>query len=88
MDFSPQCERLVDGFQTYHYEPLDPGLLPPLYLAYHDDLSEPTEVFHNDIRGRFNRGEEKVVNAMKHCASLAAQGARRCWARITEHSGG
>ncbi len=74
MDFSPECERLVDGFQTYHYEPLDPALLPPLYLAYHDNLSEPTEIFHNDIRGRFNRGEEKVVNAMRRCAGLAAQG--------------
>jgi glucuronokinase len=74
MDFSSQCERVVDGFPTYYYEPLDLALLPPLYLAYHDSLSEPTEIFHNDIRGRFNRGEEKVVNAMTHCASLAAQG--------------
>jgi glucuronokinase len=49
-------------------------LLPPLYLSYHTDFSEPTEVFHNDIRGRFNRGEAKVVGAMKHCADLAAKG--------------
>jgi len=45
-----------------------------LYVAYHDTLSEPTEVFHNDIRGRFNRGEEKVINAMKHFAEIAAWG--------------
>ena len=62
----------MHGFKCYHYEPLDPALLPPIYLAYHDALSEPTEVFHNDIRGRFDRGEEKVVNAMKHFAELAA----------------
>ena len=43
-------------------------------MAYHGNLSEPTEAFHNDIRGRFNRGEEKVVNAMKHFAELAAWG--------------
>ncbi|HEY4720656.1 MAG TPA: GHMP kinase, partial [Anaerolineae bacterium] len=53
-------------------EPLDPALLPPIYLAYHDVLSEPTEVFHNDIRARFDRGEEQVVDAMKHFAALAA----------------
>ena len=40
-------------------------------------MSEPTEVFHNDIRERFDRGEEKVVAAMRHFAELAAAGARR-----------
>ena len=74
MDFDSARERVVDGYKCYAYEPLDPRLLPPLYLAYDTSLSEPTEVFHNDIRGRYNRGEEQVVNAMKRCAELAAQG--------------
>ena len=74
MDFDLSCERSLDGYKCYAYEPLDPALLPPLYLAYHNDLSEPTEVFHNDIRGRYNRGEEKIVNAMQHFAQLAEQG--------------
>ena len=73
MDFGIENERLVDGFKSYVYEPLDPALLPPLYLAYSDHLSEPTEVFHNDIRGRFDRGEPKVVEAMRGFARLAAQ---------------
>ena len=72
MDFDRSCEHLVHGYKCYHYEPLDPALLPPIYLAYHDALSEPTEVFHNDIRARFDRGEEQVVDAMKHFAALAA----------------
>ncbi len=74
MDFDLTCERIVDGFKSYYYERLNPGLLPQLYVAHSRLLSEPTEVFHNDIRGRYNRGEEKVVNAMKHFAELAAQG--------------
>lgn len=74
MDFSKAREESIQGLRCYHYEPLDPALLPPLFLAYHDDLSEPTEVFHNDIRGRFERGEEKVVNAMTSCAQLAEVG--------------
>ena len=41
------------------------------FVAYRDDFSEPTEVFHNNIRDRFNRGETKVVNAMQYWASLA-----------------
>ncbi len=72
MDFAQEQERIVHGFKCYHYEPMDPALLPPIYLSYHHGLSEPTEIFHNDIRGRFNRGEPQVVSAMKHFAELAA----------------
>ena len=72
MDFDRACERDVQGFKCYHYEPLEPALLPPIYLAYHDALSEPTEIFHNDIRARFDRGEAQVVKAMQHFAVLAA----------------
>ncbi|MCB1236313.1 MAG: GHMP kinase [Verrucomicrobiae bacterium] len=53
------------------YEELDPALLPPLYIAYSTRLSEGTEVFHNDIRSRFNRGEREVVDAMQTWAGLA-----------------
>jgi len=56
-----------------HYEELDPSLLPPLYIAYTTQLSEGTEVFHNDIRGRFERGEEMVLDAMRRWADLAAE---------------
>jgi len=74
MDFDPALEQVVDGLKCYYYEPLSTALLPPLYLAYHDSLSEPTEVFHNDIRGRFNRGESKVVEAMKKLAEITRLG--------------
>jgi len=74
MDFDPAHERLVDGLKCYHYERLSPDLLPPLYVAFHNSLSEPTEVFHNDIRGRYNRGEKQVVDAMKELAELTMAG--------------
>ena len=74
MDFDPALEHLVEGFKCYRYEPMSPGLLPPLYVAYHDSLSEPTEVFHSDIRGRFDRGEPKVVDAMRHLAEITRLG--------------
>ncbi|MDX1642321.1 MAG: hypothetical protein R3220_11520, partial [Balneolaceae bacterium] len=56
------------------YERLDPGLLSNVYIAYHAGLSEPTEVYHNNIRGRFLRGEDIVVNAMQRFAELTAEG--------------
>ncbi len=83
MDFNREhMERHGCG----QYEELDPRLLPPLYVAYRTDLSEGTEVFHNDIRGRFQRGEPAVVEAMKFWANLAEQ-VRACllkrdWAPI------
>jgi glucuronokinase len=74
MDFDRGCRHMVSGVPCYHYEPLDPALLPPVYVAYHDTFSEPTEVFHNNIRERFNRGEEAVVTAMQRFAWLAERG--------------
>ena len=71
MDFGREHEHVVAGWPAYHYERLDPSVLPPLYLAHHNGMSEPTEVFHNDIRGRFNRGEPDVVNAMREAGDLA-----------------
>jgi glucuronokinase len=74
MDFAPERLHEQGGYLCGHYEPLDPGLLPPLYLAYNPAAGEPTEVFHNDIRGRFNHGEPAVVRAMGNLAALAVQG--------------
>ncbi len=74
MDFGKEVMRETHGLWHGVYERLDPALLPPVYLAYKADVSEPTEVFHNDIRARFNRGEEVVVNAMRTFADLAKRG--------------
>jgi glucuronokinase len=74
MDFDKLAERRANGIIYYGYERLDPALLPPLYIAYHNALSEPTETFHNDIRGRYDCGEPLVVDAMQHFAGLTVQG--------------
>lgn len=74
MDFAKEI-MLKQGYG--YYEPLDPKLLPKLYIAYRDDLSEPTETFHNNIRQRFEQGEQKVVNAMRFWADLTDK-AKRC----------
>ncbi len=74
MDFNPALEHVVKGLKCYAYERLPLDVLPSLYLAYHNTLSEPTEVFHNDIRGRFNRGEPAVVQAMADLAEITRQG--------------
>ncbi len=73
MDFSREAMREKCGLACGHYEPLDPALLPPLYAAYSTDVSEPTEVIHNNLRARYNQGEAAVVDAMRCFADLTVQ---------------
>jgi glucuronokinase len=42
-------------------------------VAFHDTLAEGTEVTHNDLRSRFNRGEPAVLDGIKRWAELAQQ---------------
>lgn len=74
MDFDQLAEREIDGLTCYRYYRIDPNLLPHLYIAYHNALSEPTETFHNDIRSRYACGETAVVEAMQHLAALTVRG--------------
>ncbi|MEM7259985.1 MAG: GHMP kinase [Pseudomonadota bacterium] len=71
MDFSRMQQ--VQGYECGHYTPLSPALLPPVYIAYRPASSEPTEVFHNDLRSRYDAGETKVVEAMQRFAQLTDQ---------------
>jgi len=71
MDFS---RELMESRGYGEYRRLDPDLTRNLYVAFRTSLSEGTEVFHNDIRGRWRRGDPDVVEAMKTWASYAEQG--------------
>ncbi len=84
MDFSREAEKMADGYTCYTYEPMDPELMPPVYVAYHAGLSEPTEVYHNDIGGRFRRGDPDVVQAMERFAEIAEEGRQALLDRNTD----
>ena len=77
MDFD---RDLMEQQGCGRYEPMDPQCLPPLYIAYDTDLAERSDVFHNDIRDRFERGETEVVEAMRFWADLAGK-VRACLRR-------
>ena len=70
MDFNTDT---MDAQGYGDYVPMDPALLPKVYIAYKRKLSEGSEVFHNDIRARYNMGEQAVVEAMRSWAELADQ---------------
>jgi glucuronokinase len=78
MDFS---RDLMESKGHGSYEPLDPALLPNVYVAYRTALSEGTEVFHNNVRERWRTGDPVVVEAMKTWGSYAEQGRAALLAR-------
>jgi glucuronokinase len=73
MDFSRRTMHEECGLRCGVYEPLDPVILPPLYVAFSSDVSEPTEVIHNHLRARYEQGDKDVVDAMARFAELTVQ---------------
>ncbi|MGI6099405.1 MAG: GHMP kinase [Lentisphaerae bacterium] len=84
MDFN---RELMERQGYGRYESLDPSLMPPLYIAYRTDLSEGSEVFHNNIRERFQRGDSEVVEAMRAWAELTDKAREALEARDYERLG-
>ena len=72
MDFDRARMRELHGFSCGEYEPLN-APLSPLYMAYSTDVSEPTEVVHNDLRSRFEQGEPAVLETMTRLADLTIE---------------
>jgi glucuronokinase len=54
------------------HEELDPGLLPPLFVAWHPDAAAPSGVAHGELRERHARGDSAVTAAMDRLAGHAA----------------
>lgn len=71
MDFDRTLmERQGHGY----YEPIDPRLLPKLYIAYKTELGKQSGKVHNDVRSRWQKGEELVVDTLNDIADVACQG--------------
>jgi glucuronokinase len=78
MDFA---QELMEGQGYGNYEPLDPALLPNVYVAYRTSLSEGTEIFHSNVRERWRNGDPEVREAMRTWAGFAEQGRAALLAR-------
>ena len=71
MDF----DRAMMERQGYgQYESVDPRLLPRLYIAYNTDLGKQSGRVHNDVRARWLKGEELVIDTMNAIADVAYEG--------------
>jgi len=56
------------------YEKLDFKKLPKLYLAYKTDLSKVSGTVLNNIKQRYDSGDEKTISTLKEIANCAEQG--------------
>lgn len=68
MDFD---RKMIESKGHGVYEPLDPGLLPPLFVAFAGHFAEGTEVVHNPLRERFRKGDPELLKAIRTWADLA-----------------
>ena len=67
MDFDQEL-MASQGFG--HYEPIPAPHFQNLYIAYMDGVPEGSEIIHNDLRSRFDQGEEKVHRVMQDLSAL------------------
>ncbi|MDW3648718.1 MAG: GHMP kinase [Bacteroidia bacterium] len=57
------------GYGAYEVLPVDK--LPPLYIAYRRSLSSGSELVHNDLRARYNAGDQKVHEAIQQFTAIS-----------------
>jgi len=71
MDFN---KNILEEKGHGKYERIDPSLLPNLYLAYRTDLSKVSGTVLNDIRSKYDKGDQKVIQTLEEIAELAQVG--------------
>jgi glucuronokinase len=81
MDFAQELMR-DQGYGRYR--PLDPSLLPRLYVAYQTRPAKVSGRALNDLRIRWERGDVEVLDSLARIASLADEGRDAMLARDYE----
>jgi len=71
MDFS---KELIEDRGYGRYEPMDKELFHHLYIAYRTDLSEGSEVVHNNFRERFEFEDKQVLDSISQWKELTDRG--------------
>jgi glucuronokinase len=70
MDFNREdMENLGHGI----YEPMNSRLIPNLFLVYTENPGKDSGKMHNEVRFRFNQGDDEIINAMATFAGYAQE---------------
>jgi glucuronokinase len=70
MDFD---KDIMDRQGYGNYEKIDPRRFPPFYIAFRKNLSEGTEVVHNNLRARFEIGDPNVLQAVLRWGQITVE---------------
>ena len=65
--------HLLDSRGYGDYKEMDYSALQGLYIAYHRQAAECSEVFHDDIRKRFKQNDSAILRAVEHWCQLTEQ---------------
>jgi glucuronokinase len=71
MDFD---KKYMEKHHHGKYQRLDPALLPKLYMAYKTDLSKVSGTVFNNLKERFNNGDQLVHQTIRELADVAEEG--------------
>ena len=71
MDFN---RELIESRGYGIYEPMNKDLFHHLFIAFRTDLSEGSEVVHNNFRERYDFGDPEVLNSIKQWVALTDKG--------------
>ncbi len=66
-------KKIMDQQGFGEYIPFDKNSLPPLYIAYRTNLSEGSEVTHNDLAKRYKEHDPAVLDAIQQWTALTEQ---------------
>lgn len=73
MDFDPERTDAIDGLGHGRYDPVDPSGLPPLFVAHLAAAAAVDDAARRDLRNRWQRGENGIVEVSKRLSGLAAE---------------
>ena len=71
MDFN---KKIMDKYNHGKYVPLEPDLLPKLYIAYRLDMGKESGVVLNDVKVRYEKGDPLVIETLHQIGELAERG--------------
>jgi glucuronokinase len=66
-------KKLMKSRGYGEYLPFDKKFLPSLYIAYRLNLSEGSELTHNDLASRYAKKDPAVISAVKQWIKLTEQ---------------
>jgi len=71
MDFN---KKIMDKYNHGKYAPLEPDLLPKLFIAYRLDMGKESGVVLNDVKVRYEKGDPLVIETLHQIGELAERG--------------